>query len=140
MGADAAVPVFLYGDLATRLEHAERAWIRRGGPAELALSQLPALTPMAAGKGRKSTNSFYGDLCHKRRTDSHTGRLALDLNPADHTAPSATTRPIARLNELNNLAGSYTPTSARRVAVHPPQPIVTRRLASSQGLAVEAGR
>jgi glutamate formiminotransferase len=36
VGADAAVPVFLYGDLATRPEHAERAWIRRGGPGELA--------------------------------------------------------------------------------------------------------
>jgi glutamate formiminotransferase / 5-formyltetrahydrofolate cyclo-ligase len=28
--------VFLYGELATRPEHAERAWIRRGGPRELA--------------------------------------------------------------------------------------------------------
>jgi glutamate formiminotransferase / 5-formyltetrahydrofolate cyclo-ligase len=36
VGADAQVPVFLYGDLATRPEQAERAWIRRGGPAELA--------------------------------------------------------------------------------------------------------
>jgi glutamate formiminotransferase / 5-formyltetrahydrofolate cyclo-ligase len=36
VGADLAVPVFLYGVLATRPEHAERAWIRRGGPAELA--------------------------------------------------------------------------------------------------------
>jgi glutamate formiminotransferase len=26
------VPVFLYGELATRPEHVERAWIRRGGP------------------------------------------------------------------------------------------------------------
>ena len=33
---DAGVPVFLYGELATRPEHAERAWIRRGGPLELA--------------------------------------------------------------------------------------------------------
>jgi glutamate formiminotransferase len=30
------VPVFLYGELATRPEHEERAWIRRGGPKELA--------------------------------------------------------------------------------------------------------
>ena len=30
------MPVFLYGELATRPEHAERAWIRRGGPKELA--------------------------------------------------------------------------------------------------------
>jgi glutamate formiminotransferase / 5-formyltetrahydrofolate cyclo-ligase len=36
VGADVGVPVFLYGELATRPEHAERAWIRRGGPAELA--------------------------------------------------------------------------------------------------------
>lgn len=36
VGEDAGVPVFLYGDLATRPEQAERAWIRRGGPAELA--------------------------------------------------------------------------------------------------------
>ena len=36
VGADADVPVFLYGDLATRPEHSERAWIRRGGPAQLA--------------------------------------------------------------------------------------------------------
>jgi glutamate formiminotransferase len=36
VGVDAGVPVFLYGELATRPEHAERAWIRRGGPAELA--------------------------------------------------------------------------------------------------------
>ena len=35
-GEEAGVPVFLYGDLATRPEHAERAWLRRGGPAELA--------------------------------------------------------------------------------------------------------
>jgi glutamate formiminotransferase/glutamate formiminotransferase/formiminotetrahydrofolate cyclodeaminase len=33
---DVGVPVFLYGELATRPEHAERAWLRRGGPAELA--------------------------------------------------------------------------------------------------------
>jgi glutamate formiminotransferase / 5-formyltetrahydrofolate cyclo-ligase len=33
---DAGVPVFLYGELATRPEHAERAAIRRGGPAGLA--------------------------------------------------------------------------------------------------------
>src|SRR5829696_9444789 len=36
IGEEAGVPVFLYGDLATRPEHAERAWIRRGGPSELA--------------------------------------------------------------------------------------------------------
>jgi glutamate formiminotransferase len=36
VGAGAGVPVFLYGELATRSEQAERAWIRRGGPAELA--------------------------------------------------------------------------------------------------------
>jgi glutamate formiminotransferase/glutamate formiminotransferase/formiminotetrahydrofolate cyclodeaminase len=35
-GERAGMPVFLYGDLSTRPEHAERAWIRRGGPAELA--------------------------------------------------------------------------------------------------------
>jgi glutamate formiminotransferase/glutamate formiminotransferase/formiminotetrahydrofolate cyclodeaminase len=32
---DAGLPVFLYGDLATRPEHVERAWLRRGGPAGL---------------------------------------------------------------------------------------------------------
>jgi glutamate formiminotransferase len=36
VGEEAGVPVFLYGELATRPEHAERAWFRRGGPAELA--------------------------------------------------------------------------------------------------------
>jgi glutamate formiminotransferase / 5-formyltetrahydrofolate cyclo-ligase len=36
VGEDAGVPVFLYGELATRPEQAERAWLRRGGPAELA--------------------------------------------------------------------------------------------------------
>jgi glutamate formiminotransferase len=36
IGEELAVPVFLYGELATRPEHAERAWIRRGGPGELA--------------------------------------------------------------------------------------------------------
>jgi glutamate formiminotransferase / 5-formyltetrahydrofolate cyclo-ligase len=35
IGEELAVPVFLYGELATRPEHAERAWIRRGGPGEL---------------------------------------------------------------------------------------------------------
>jgi glutamate formiminotransferase / 5-formyltetrahydrofolate cyclo-ligase len=35
VGEDAGLPVFLYGELATRPEHAERAWLRRGGPAEL---------------------------------------------------------------------------------------------------------
>jgi glutamate formiminotransferase / 5-formyltetrahydrofolate cyclo-ligase len=36
VGEDAELPVFLYGDLATRPEHTERAWLRRGGPAGLA--------------------------------------------------------------------------------------------------------
>ena len=36
IGDDLELPVFLYGELATRPEHAERAFIRRGGPAELA--------------------------------------------------------------------------------------------------------
>ena len=35
VGEELGVPVFLYGELATRPEHAERAWIRRGGPEEL---------------------------------------------------------------------------------------------------------
>ena len=36
VGDELGVPVFLYGELATRREHIERAWIRRGGPHELA--------------------------------------------------------------------------------------------------------
>ena len=36
IGEELGVPVFLYGELATRPEHVERAWIRRGGPKELA--------------------------------------------------------------------------------------------------------
>ena len=36
VGEDAGVPVFLYGELATRPEHTERAWLRRGGPTGLA--------------------------------------------------------------------------------------------------------
>jgi glutamate formiminotransferase len=36
IGEELGVPVFLYGELATRPEHEERAWIRRGGPKELA--------------------------------------------------------------------------------------------------------
>jgi glutamate formiminotransferase / 5-formyltetrahydrofolate cyclo-ligase len=36
VGEEVGVPVFLYGELATRPEHAERAWLRRGGPAGLA--------------------------------------------------------------------------------------------------------
>jgi glutamate formiminotransferase / 5-formyltetrahydrofolate cyclo-ligase len=36
VGEDVGLPVFLYGELATRPEHAERAWLRRGGPAEMA--------------------------------------------------------------------------------------------------------
>jgi glutamate formiminotransferase len=36
IGEDLGVPVFLYGELATRPEHEERSWIRRGGPKELA--------------------------------------------------------------------------------------------------------
>jgi glutamate formiminotransferase/glutamate formiminotransferase/formiminotetrahydrofolate cyclodeaminase len=36
IGAELELPVFLYGELATRPEHAERAFLRRGGPAELA--------------------------------------------------------------------------------------------------------
>jgi glutamate formiminotransferase/glutamate formiminotransferase/formiminotetrahydrofolate cyclodeaminase len=35
VGEEAGVPVFLYGELATRAEHEERARIRRGGPEEL---------------------------------------------------------------------------------------------------------
>lgn len=34
VGEEAGLPVFLYGELATRPEHVERAWLRRGGPAE----------------------------------------------------------------------------------------------------------
>jgi glutamate formiminotransferase/glutamate formiminotransferase/formiminotetrahydrofolate cyclodeaminase len=36
VGDEIDLPVFLYGDLATRPEHTERAWLRRGGPAGLA--------------------------------------------------------------------------------------------------------
>ena len=36
VGEELHVPVFLYGELATRPEQRERAWIRRGGPPELA--------------------------------------------------------------------------------------------------------
>jgi glutamate formiminotransferase / 5-formyltetrahydrofolate cyclo-ligase len=36
IGDELGVPVFLYGELATRPEHVERSWIRRGGPKELA--------------------------------------------------------------------------------------------------------
>jgi glutamate formiminotransferase / 5-formyltetrahydrofolate cyclo-ligase len=36
IGDDLGLPVFLYGALATRPEHVERADLRRGGPAELA--------------------------------------------------------------------------------------------------------
>jgi len=36
VGDELDVPVFLYGDLASRPEHVERAWLRRGGPAGLA--------------------------------------------------------------------------------------------------------
>ena len=32
IGEDLGLPVFLYGDLATRPEHAERAFLRRAGP------------------------------------------------------------------------------------------------------------
>ena len=35
VGEDLQIPVFLYGELASRPEQRERAWIRRGGPAEL---------------------------------------------------------------------------------------------------------
>src|SRR5215216_3373549 len=35
VGEDAGLPVFLYGELATRPEHAERAELRRGGPSGL---------------------------------------------------------------------------------------------------------
>jgi glutamate formiminotransferase / 5-formyltetrahydrofolate cyclo-ligase len=36
VGEELQIPVFLYGELATRPEQRERAWIRRGGPLELA--------------------------------------------------------------------------------------------------------
>jgi len=36
IGAELAAPVILYGELATRPEHRERAWLRQGGPARLA--------------------------------------------------------------------------------------------------------
>ena len=36
IGAELELPVFLYGELATRPEQRERAWLRRGGPGELA--------------------------------------------------------------------------------------------------------
>ena len=46
VGEDAELPVFLYGDLATRAEHTERAWLRRGGPDGLAARmEAGELTP-----------------------------------------------------------------------------------------------
>jgi glutamate formiminotransferase len=36
IGGELEVPVILYGELATRPEHAERAWLREGGPQALA--------------------------------------------------------------------------------------------------------
>jgi glutamate formiminotransferase len=36
VGEEVDVPVFLYGDLATKPQHVERAWLRKGGPAGLA--------------------------------------------------------------------------------------------------------
>jgi glutamate formiminotransferase len=36
VGEETDVPVFLYGDLATKPQHVERAWLRKGGPAGLA--------------------------------------------------------------------------------------------------------
>jgi glutamate formiminotransferase len=36
VGEEVGLPVFLYGRLATRPDHVERAFLRRGGPAELA--------------------------------------------------------------------------------------------------------
>ena len=36
IGAELELPVILYGELATRPEHRERAWLREGGPAALA--------------------------------------------------------------------------------------------------------
>jgi glutamate formiminotransferase/glutamate formiminotransferase/formiminotetrahydrofolate cyclodeaminase len=36
IGAELDLPVILYGELATRPEHTERAWLRAGGPARLA--------------------------------------------------------------------------------------------------------
>ena len=36
IGAELDLPVVLYGELATRPEHRERAWLRRGGPGALA--------------------------------------------------------------------------------------------------------
>jgi glutamate formiminotransferase / 5-formyltetrahydrofolate cyclo-ligase len=46
VGEDAELPVFLYGDLATRPEHTERAWLRRGGPDGLAARmEAGELTP-----------------------------------------------------------------------------------------------
>ncbi|HEX2072025.1 MAG TPA: hypothetical protein VHF90_10310 [Thermoleophilaceae bacterium] len=36
IGAELELPVILYGELATRPEHRERAWLRDGGPAALA--------------------------------------------------------------------------------------------------------
>ena len=36
IGAELNLPVILYGELATRPDHAERAWLRQGGPGRLA--------------------------------------------------------------------------------------------------------
>jgi glutamate formiminotransferase len=46
IGDELGVPVFLYGELATRPEHTERAFLRRGGPPELARRiEVGELTP-----------------------------------------------------------------------------------------------
>jgi glutamate formiminotransferase / 5-formyltetrahydrofolate cyclo-ligase len=60
VGEDIGVPVFLYGDLATQPEHAERAWLRRGGPEELARRMdagdlLPDYGPPRAHPGAGAT-------------------------------------------------------------------------------------
>src|SRR5215207_9957536 len=41
VGDELGVPVFLYGELATRREHIERAWIRRGAAAARGIQRLP---------------------------------------------------------------------------------------------------
>src|SRR5688500_12580690 len=80
IGEELGVPVFLYGELATRPEHVERAWIRRGGPKELARriesTELVrdyghAKPPPTAGEVRAAAGAPLVALPDELVTDDH---------------------------------------------------------------------
>ena len=95
VGERAELPVFLYGDLATRPEHTERAWLRRGGPdgiarriesGELVPDYGPARAHPSAGAVLATARPPAGRI--QRRPRHRRRRAAPSRSPPSCARPS----------------------------------------------------